>query len=137
MRKRERERKIIKELGELMSLFACMSSLTVARTRATRSQCFAFLCVCVCVCIQRLIFPPSRVIRVRNLPLSILGPAVKAVFEQVGEVLMVEIIRRPSGKSLGTHLVPKNSHNSLSLKPHQQYHLSTHHPPKLRNMRSF
>mmetsp|Transcript_19289 Transcript_19289/g.77203 ORF Transcript_19289/g.77203 Transcript_19289/m.77203 type:complete len:106 (-) Transcript_19289:670-987(-) len=42
-----------------------------------------------------------RSILVQRLKLSTLPKAVKTHFEQVGEVLIADVLRRPSGKSLG------------------------------------
>mmetsp|Transcript_19291 Transcript_19291/g.77207 ORF Transcript_19291/g.77207 Transcript_19291/m.77207 type:complete len:169 (-) Transcript_19291:180-686(-) len=46
-----------------------------------------------------------RSILVQRLKLSTLPKAVKTHFEQVGEVLIADVLRRPSGKSLGTAIV--------------------------------
>mmetsp|Transcript_19288 Transcript_19288/g.77202 ORF Transcript_19288/g.77202 Transcript_19288/m.77202 type:complete len:220 (-) Transcript_19288:180-839(-) len=47
----------------------------------------------------------ERSILVQRLKLSTLPKAVKTHFEQVGEVLIADVLRRPSGKSLGTAIV--------------------------------
>ncbi|KAJ8909018.1 hypothetical protein NDN08_005717 [Rhodosorus marinus] len=47
----------------------------------------------------------ERSVLVQRLKLNTLPKAVKTHFEQVGEVLIADVLRRPSGKSLGIAIV--------------------------------